>query len=48
MKKTILMLIGLGAVFAVSTACFGPSSKPIKGSPASDSSDSSRSSSATR
>lgn len=34
MKKTILMLIGLGAVFAVSTACFGPSSKVDKTSPA--------------
>ena len=34
MKKTFLMLLGLGAVFAVGTACFGPSSRADKNSPA--------------
>ncbi len=28
MKKTILMLIGFAAVFALGAACFTPSSKP--------------------
>ncbi len=34
MKKTLLMLIGFAAVFALGTACFTPSSKPDSGPPA--------------
>ena len=34
MIKTILMLLGLGTIFAIGTACFGPSSKADRKSPA--------------
>ena len=35
MKKTLLMLLGFAAVFALGTACFTPSSQPDPGPPAS-------------
>jgi len=34
MKKTILMLLGFAAVFALGTACFTPSVKPDSSMPA--------------
>lgn len=36
MKKTILMLLGFAAVFALGTACFTPSSKPDKSAAATE------------
>jgi len=34
MKKTIWMLLGFAAIFAIGSACFTPTSKEDKSSPA--------------